>query len=97
MQFLRILRFNLRTYCVFTHSDLHPGNIIVDQDKEGWWKVISIVDWERSGFYPDYWETAKMTNCLAPMDGGDWYLHLLESISPQRYAVKWLIDRLLDR
>ncbi|RFU29692.1 hypothetical protein B7463_g6625, partial [Scytalidium lignicola] len=51
--------------CVFTHSDVRPANIMVDLDKCGNWKVTGIVDWERSGFYPEYWESIKVTNNLA--------------------------------
>lgn len=36
---------------VFTHGDLHPGNILACGDR-----VTGIVDWEFSGWYPHYWE-----------------------------------------
>ena len=36
---------------VFTHADLNPCNILVHGNK-----VVSIIDWEFSGWYPDYWE-----------------------------------------
>ncbi|KAG8406145.1 hypothetical protein J3458_021472 [Metarhizium acridum] len=36
---------------VFTHGDLNPCNIIVRGDK-----VVGIIDWEFSGWYPHYWE-----------------------------------------
>ncbi|RNJ60943.1 hypothetical protein D7B24_005031 [Verticillium nonalfalfae] len=36
---------------VFTHGDLNPFNILV---REG--KVVGIIDWEFSGWYPPYWE-----------------------------------------
>lgn len=39
---------------VFTHNDFHPRNIIV---RDG--KVVGIIDWELSGFYPEYWEYVK--------------------------------------
>ncbi|KAM5475330.1 hypothetical protein MauCBS54593_001806 [Microsporum audouinii] len=39
---------------VLTHSDLSPRNIIVRGDK-----VAAIIDWEMSGFYPEYWEYIK--------------------------------------
>ena len=39
---------------VLTHNDLSPRNILV---RDG--KVVAIVDWELSGFYPDYWEYVK--------------------------------------
>lgn len=38
----------------FTHSDLSPRNIIVDNGK-----VSAIVDWEFGGWYPEYWEYTK--------------------------------------
>lgn len=97
IQFLRNFKVDLPTQCVFTHGDLHPGNIIVDQGEDGSWQIAGIVDWENSGFYPAHWEAVKMTNCLAASDAGDWYLHLPKSVSPQRYAIEWLVDWVLDR
>ncbi len=35
----------------FTHGDLNPFNILL---REG--KVVGIIDWEFSGWYPHYWE-----------------------------------------
>ncbi|KAF3914870.1 hypothetical protein ABW20_dc0105684 [Dactylellina cionopaga] len=40
---------------VFTHGDLLPRNIMV---KDG--KVVAILDWEMSGWYPEYWEYTKI-------------------------------------
>ncbi|GAP91708.1 putative phosphotransferase enzyme family protein [Rosellinia necatrix] len=39
---------------VFTHNDFAPRNILVQGAK-----VVAIIDWELSGFYPDYWEYCK--------------------------------------
>jgi len=39
----------------FTHGDLAPHNIIVKNNK-----IVSIVDWEYSGYFPEYWEYTKM-------------------------------------
>lgn len=36
---------------VFTHGDLNPFNILVQDGR-----VVSIVDWEFAGWYPNYWE-----------------------------------------
>lgn len=44
----------------FTHADLAPRNIIVDMDNR---KVSAIVDWEFSGWYPEYWEYTKAHYC----------------------------------
>ncbi|EKV17643.1 hypothetical protein PDIP_30560 [Penicillium digitatum Pd1] len=39
---------------LFTHGDIRPQNVMV---KDG--HVVAIIDWERSGWYPEYWEFAK--------------------------------------
>lgn len=36
---------------VFTHGDLNPFNILVSRDK-----IVGLIDWEFSGWYPHYWE-----------------------------------------
>jgi hypothetical protein len=49
--------------CVFTHSDFRPANIRVVEEA-GRLVVSGIIDWEFSGFYPDYWECLKSpTQC----------------------------------
>ncbi|KAM5441717.1 hypothetical protein MferCBS31731_003399 [Microsporum ferrugineum] len=44
---------------VFTHGDLNPSNIFVQGDK-----VVGIIDWEFSGWYPSYWEYTSAWNCM---------------------------------
>jgi len=68
----------------------------VDEDEDGTWKIVGVVDWESSGFYPDYWETVKMTNNLVPSEESDWYRYLPQTLSPSRYPTQWLVDRLWD-
>ncbi|KAL2286270.1 hypothetical protein FJTKL_07061 [Diaporthe vaccinii] len=41
---------------VFTHGDIKPKNIIVDE--EG--KFLTLLDWEMAGFLSDYWESVGM-------------------------------------
>lgn len=84
------------TTCVFAHADLRPANIMVNLREDGDWEVVAIIDWESSGFYPEYWETVKMTNNLTPRDQFDWYNHLPETLSPRHFSLQWLIDRLWD-
>jgi hypothetical protein len=43
----------------FTHGDFTLTNIIVSGGP-GSWKVAGIIDWEQSGWYPEYWEYCKM-------------------------------------
>ncbi|KAF9512262.1 hypothetical protein BS47DRAFT_1088582 [Hydnum rufescens UP504] len=42
---------------VFTHGDLVPPNIMVDGTT-----ITGIIDWATAGFYPEYWEMARMRN-----------------------------------
>ncbi|EFW23124.1 conserved hypothetical protein [Coccidioides posadasii str. Silveira] len=81
---------------VFTHGDLRPDNITVDMDDCNQWIVTGLLVWEYSGFYPEYCEAFKCTNCLAPYKEDDWYLFLPDCISPKRYAHWWLLDRVRD-
>ncbi|KAI7759823.1 hypothetical protein LZL87_009146 [Fusarium oxysporum] len=56
---------------VFTHVDLNLRNILVDKvtrlDGTRGWAVSGIVDWENSGFYPEYWDCTK-----AQFEGSRW-------------------------
>ncbi|KAF4772736.1 hypothetical protein HER10_EVM0008955 [Colletotrichum scovillei] len=94
---LRTLMPTLPAACVFSHGDIRPGNIIVCQCSDGTYRVAGVIDWESSGFYPEYWDCVKATNNLTPRDRSDWYQYLPMSISPQRYPIQWLVDRLWDR
>lgn len=81
---------------VFTHGDLRPDNITVDMDDCNQWVITGLLDWEYSGFYPEYCEAFKSTNCLAPYEEDDWYLFLPDCISPKRYAQWWLLDKVRE-
>ena len=81
---------------VFSHGDLRPANIVVKADQQGNYTIRGILDWERAGFYPDYWESVKATNTMAPQDEDDWYLHLPICASPTSYPLHWLVDREWD-
>lgn len=50
---------------VFTHGDIRPQNIMIH--RQG--KVISILDWEFAGWFPDYWEYA---NIMINVWDGSW-------------------------
>lgn len=39
---------------VFTHADLNMRNILVDGGR-----FSGLVDWENSGWYPEYWDYTK--------------------------------------
>lgn len=43
----------------FTHGDLTLTNIMVSGEP-GSYKIKAIIDWEQSGWYPEYWEYCKL-------------------------------------
>jgi Phosphotransferase enzyme family len=51
---------------VLTHADLHQDNILVRQVRDAsgksTWRLSGIVDWARSGYYPEYMEYATAMN-----------------------------------
>ncbi|KAH8689044.1 hypothetical protein BGW36DRAFT_420989 [Talaromyces proteolyticus] len=80
---------------VFTHGDVRTENIIVKKDPSiDGYVVTGIIDWGDSGFYPAYHESTVLTRTLSLVDDDDWYLYLPEYISPLKYPVRWLVDRL---
>lgn len=80
-----------RDHCiVFSHCDLSPDNIILDRKLN----VVGIVDWEDSGWYPEYWEYVKFF-ARAPAFP-DWHEYA-EYLFPQRYKKELLDFRTMAR
>ena len=42
---------------VFAHGDLEPHNILWDTNKG---EIAAIIDWEFSGWFPEYWEYTRV-------------------------------------
>lgn len=83
--------------CVFTHGDVHPTNIMVERRSEdGQFHLKGVIDWERSGFYPEDFECIKVTNNLATNEINDWYLYLPACIAPSTHPLRWLADARWD-
>lgn len=94
---LRDMWTDQQSSVVFTHGDLEPMNILVRSCDNGSYQVSGLIDWEMSGWYPDWWESIKATNCLSTMTSkNDWALYLLTCISSRKHKVSWLLDRLWD-
>lgn len=74
----------------FTHGDLQGKNIIIcDEgraDAQG--SSIVIIDWEKSGWYPAYWEYC-MTYCALRWDD-DWCLSIDRILEPCVSKAAWL-------
>lgn len=52
---------------VFAHGDIGPRNIIMDERG----RIKALLDWESSGWFPDYWEFAQMMKWCDPLEH-DW-------------------------
>ncbi|CAG9995559.1 unnamed protein product [Clonostachys byssicola] len=81
--------FDRRQRFVLTHGDLTPRNIMVDGTT-----LTGIVDWERSGFYPEYAEYAfAMVLCH---EHEKWWIPVLKDIldpcSEQRLTFTRLVE-----
>ncbi|WEW61469.1 hypothetical protein PRK78_006959 [Emydomyces testavorans] len=63
----------------FTHGDLHRSNILVTKSEPR--QLHSIVDWEQSGWFPEYWEYQK-AHFTAGWEG-EWATKYLPMILPQ--------------
>ncbi|KAI8657860.1 APH domain-containing protein [Fusarium keratoplasticum] len=61
---------------VFTHCDLTSRNILVQDEK-----IQGLVDWEDSGWYPEYWEYVKFFQRMADKD----WKQYAEDIFPELY------------
>ncbi|KAJ5958917.1 uncharacterized protein N7479_006067 [Penicillium vulpinum] len=81
---------------VFTHGDLKKSNIMVEEDpgNADLFVITGIIDWEDGGFYPEYYESTTLSNGQSIMSDDDWYLYTPHCISPLRFPVRWLADRL---
>ncbi|KAI0803601.1 kinase-like domain-containing protein [Xylaria sp. FL0064] len=64
---------------VFTHADLAPRNIMVDDRG----KITGLVDWEFAGWYPDYWEYAKIWSQWGAPDFVAW----MDRTKPQDWDI----------
>ncbi|KAL2020584.1 hypothetical protein VTK56DRAFT_8172 [Thermocarpiscus australiensis] len=57
---------------VFTHGDLYTGNVMVDPARGA---VTGIIDWECAGFWPHWFQYARITHGCS-RDDGEWKLLL---------------------
>ncbi|KAK6814614.1 hypothetical protein RU639_009420 [Aspergillus parasiticus] len=60
---------------VFSHGDILPRNILVDDQG----KVTALVDWEFAGYFPIYWEYSR-----ASRESKDWKDFLLLWVFPDK-------------
>lgn len=94
--FLRRFLSSREAAIIFSHGDLRPENIIVQPSDDVGYTISGILDWEKSGFYPDYFECIKATSNMSTSETDDWYMYLPMCASPATYHAAWLVDRLWD-
>lgn len=63
---------------VFSHADIGPHNIMFDQESL---QITGIIDWERAGWYPDYWEYSSI---MRPTRWDDWQ-KWMDLTAPKKY------------
>jgi hypothetical protein len=80
--------------CVFTHGDVRPANIMVEQNIDGGYTISGIIDWEMSGFYPEYMESMQVLHLFDRNVESDWYHFLPHCISPTRHPERFLVGRI---
>jgi aminoglycoside phosphotransferase len=72
----------------FTHGDLQPHNILVDQDN----RLSGILDWECAGWCPEYWEfTTVMRFGL-----NSWWYQVVSFLGGDQYLAELECDRELN-
>lgn len=96
VNFLRSLLPVAEEGSVFTHGDVRTANIMVKLDDCNNYVVTGIIDWEDSGFYPDYHESAKILFTFNMLTESDWCAYLPACIAPARNPERWLVSRLWD-
>ena len=92
VKFLRSLLPPASSTVVFTHGDVRTANIMVDIDQTGIYHVTGIIDWETSGFYPEYFESSKILYLFRLYKEEDWWQYLPPCIAPAKNPERWLID-----
>ncbi|KAG5984366.1 hypothetical protein E4U55_005041 [Claviceps digitariae] len=75
----------------FTHADLHPSNIMVRNGH-----VAAIIDWDFSGWYPEYWEFTKSRYTYTGTESHDLVLDALPRYEAELEAELILWRRLPD-
>lgn len=81
---------------VLTHGDLDPSNIMVTKTMHGPVIISGIIDWEFSGFFPEYCEYVM---CMVGLRRKEkWWCEFMESVLPQCSQVrKEYQDLVMDR
>lgn len=75
---------------VLTHGDLGPHNILWNVKEK---HIAAIIDWERSGWLPEYWEYCR-SGSYARMGCPSWWELFTKVVDT--YPDEYVVERLLD-
>jgi Phosphotransferase enzyme family len=64
----------------FTHGDMHQTNVIISTTSPP--RVLAVIDWGQSGWYPDYWEHCKASYTCWWED--EWFIQWVPKILEPR-------------
>jgi aminoglycoside phosphotransferase len=92
------------TPAVFTHNDLCPPNILLPRGSNP--KVVGIIDFGQSGWYPSYWEYCKARRAGVVDDQFDFALaeewstkdlpQIIDAVDDERFQYPSLYFMLAD-
>ncbi|KAI9844593.1 MAG: hypothetical protein M1838_002102 [Thelocarpon superellum] len=82
-------RFHSDHRIVFSHGDFARQNIIVKDNR-----VVSLVDWQHAGWYPEHWEFIKFF--VRSAKSKNWYQYARE-IFPESYFDDLFLYQFLSR
>lgn len=82
-----------------THGDLHPRNIMAawDGDPGTTIKVTGLIDWQASGWYPEYWEYVKALSTITRRDAVAEWCDYLPTRAIGCWPVEFSLDLLISR
>ncbi|TDL16889.1 kinase-like protein [Rickenella mellea] len=87
-------QFNEDLPLVLTHNDLNMTNIMIDKDEKIW-----LIDWEMSGYYPQYFEQFAMMHTMPKVKKPeDWVVGIpkVTGDHPKEIEKLWAIQEALN-
>lgn len=77
---------------VFTHGDIHPGNILVEPVEvagaSSGVRITALLDFELAGWYPDYWELSEI---MRPCWKDDEWKEFMDRTKPKEWDVSGIM------
>ena len=75
---------------IFTHGDLDQSNILVSKEGAGPIRILALIDWYQSGWYPAHWEVLKAHMVASPE--GDWGEYIPRVLKPATFEYYYAFE-----